>query len=362
MSLDIGIIGLSQSGRTTIFQAATGGAAAKSGEAAHVGVARVPDVRIDKLSAMFNPKKTTYAEVKYLDLGASIKSMTQSGIGGEALRELSNMDELINVVRAFEDNTVPHPQITVDAARDIEAMNLELTFSDLAILERRLSRIDQSLKSAKALERPKYVAEQELLGRLKAELEKDVPLRNVTMDADEEKAISGYQFLSAKPLLIVVNIGEEDLNCVTEIENEFVEKFSGQGCRVIAMCGKLEAELATMDEASAVEFRADYGLAETGLTRTVRASYELLDLISFFTVGPDEVRAWSITAGIPAQQAAGKIHSDIERGFIRAEVVAYDDLIRTGSMPEAKKQGVLRLEGKTYIVKDGDIAHFLFNV
>ncbi|TFG47128.1 MAG: redox-regulated ATPase YchF, partial [Dehalococcoidia bacterium] len=315
-----------------------------------------------KLSAMFNPKKTTYAEVTYLDLGASIKSMTQSGIGGEALRELSNMDELINVVRAFEDNTVPHPQITVDAARDIEAMNLELTFSDLAILERRLSRIDQSLKSAKALERPKYVAEQELLGRLKAELEKDVPLRNVTMDADEEKAISGYQFLSAKPLLIVVNIGEEDLNCVTEIENEFVEKFSGQGCRVIAMCGKLEAELATMYEASAVEFRADYGLAETGLTRTVRASYELLDLISFFTVGPDEVRAWSITAGIPAQQAAGKIHSDIERGFIRAEVVAYDDLIRTGSMPEAKKQGVLRLEGKTYIVKDGDIAHFLFNV
>lgn len=362
MSLDIGIIGLAQSGRTTIFQAATGGAAAKSGEAAHVGVARVPDARIDKLSAMFNPKKTTFAEVKYLDLGASVKSLAQSGVGGEALRELSNMDELINVVRAFEDDTVPHPQITVDAARDIEAMNLELTFSDLAILERRLGRIEQSLKSAKAIERPKFIAEQDLLTRLKGELEKDIPLRDVALDAEEEKTISGYQFLSAKPLLIVVNIGEEDLSRAAEIEKDLSERFSGRGCRVIAMCGRLEAELATMDADSAAEFRSDYGLAETGLARTVRASYELLNLISFFTVGPDEVRAWSISAGLPAQQAAGKIHSDIERGFIRAELVAYEDLIRTGSMAEAKKQGVLRLEGKTYIVKDGDIAHFLFNV
>jgi GTP-binding protein YchF len=362
MSLDIGIIGLAQSGRTTIFQAATGGAAAKSGEAAHVGVARVPDTRIDKLTGMFNPKKTTFAEVKYLDLGASVKSLAQSGVGGEALRELSNMDELINVVRAFEDETVPHPQITVDAARDIEAMNLELTFSDLAILERRLGRIEQSLKSAKAIERPKFIAEQDLLARLKGELEKDIPLRDVPLDAEEERTISGYQFLSAKPLLIVVNIGEEDLARVAEIEQDLSERFSGKGCRVIAMCGRLEAELAAMDADSAAEFRSDYGLVETGLARTVRASYELLELISFFTVGPDEVRAWSISAGLPAQQAAGKIHSDIERGFIRAEVVAYDDLIRTGSMAEAKKQGVLRLEGKTYIVKDGDIAHFLFNV
>ncbi|MDV2988995.1 MAG: redox-regulated ATPase YchF [Dehalogenimonas sp.] len=362
MSLDIGIIGLAQSGRTTIFQAATGGAAAKSGEAAHVGVARVPDARIDKLTGMFNPKKTTFAEVKYLDLGASVKSLAQSGVGGEALRELSNMDELINVVRAFEDETVPHPQITVDAARDIEAMNLELTFSDLAILERRLGRIEQSLKSAKAIERPKFIAEQDLLARLKGELEKDIPLRDVPLDAEEERTISGYQFLSAKPLLIVVNIGEEDLARVAEIEQDLSARFSGKGCRVIAMCGRLEAELAAMDADSAAEFRSDYGLVETGLARTVRASYELLELISFFTVGPDEVRAWSISAGLPAQQAAGKIHSDIERGFIRAEVVAYDDLIRTGSMAEAKKQGVLRLEGKTYIVKDGDIAHFLFNV
>lgn len=361
MSLDIGIIGLAQSGRTTIFQAATGGVP-RPGEAAHVGVARVPDERIDRLSAMFNPKKTTYAEVKYLDLGASVKSLTQSGVGGEALRELSNMDGLINVVRAFADDTVPHPQATVDAARDIEAMNLELTFSDLAILERRLGRIEQSMKSAKPAERPKFVAEQELLARLKTELENDIPLRNVALDDEERKAISGYQFLSAKPLLIVVNVGEDDLERVTEIESGLAARFAGEGCRLIAMCGKLEAELAAMDEASAAEFRADYSLTETGLARTVRASYELLDLISFFTVGPDEVRAWSITAGTPAQQAAGKIHSDIERGFIRAEVVAYEELIRTGSMPEAKKQGVLRLEGKTYIVKDGDIAHFLFNV
>jgi hypothetical protein len=358
MALSIGIVGLSMSGRTTIFEAATGGAATtRPGEAAHIGTARVPDARIDKLSGMFKPQKTTLAEVKYLDLGASVKN-----ISGEALRELSAMDELVSVVRAFQDDSVPHPQLTVDAARDIEAMNLELTFSDLAIIERRLERINQSLKTAKALDRPKYNAEQELLGRLKAELEKDIPLRNMDFSAEEEKALSGYQFLSAKPLLIVVNIGEEDLPGVAKIEKEYAGKFSGNQCRLIALCGKLEAELATMDAASAAEFRADYGLYETGLARTIRASYELLNLISFFTVGPDEVRAWSITAGSPAQVAAGKIHSDIERGFIRAEVVTYDELIRTGSMAEAKRQGVLRLEGKTYIVKDGDIAHFLFNL
>ena len=362
MSLDIGIIGLPQSGRTTVFKSATGGVAPKSGEAAHIGTARVPDSRIAKLSAMFNPKKTTYAEVKYLDLGASVKSLAQANVGGEALRELSNMDELINVVRAFEDDTVPHPQITVDAARDIEAMNLELTFSDLAILERRIGRIEQSLKSAKPTERVKFTAEQELLARLKAELENDVPLRRVELSEDEAKLLSGYRFLSAKPLLIVVNIGETDLSRAAEIEQKFAARFAADGCRVIAMCGQIEAELTAMDDETATEFRTDYGLAETGLSRTIRASYELLNLISFFTVGPDEVRAWSITAGTPAQLAAGKIHSDIERGFIRAEVVTYDDLIRTGSMAEAKKQGVLRLEGKTYTVKDGDIAHFLFNI
>jgi hypothetical protein len=306
---------------------------------------------------MFKPQKTTYAEVKYLDLGASVKN-----IGGEALRELSAMDELVSVVRAFSDDSVPHPQLTVDAARDIEAMNLELTFSDLAIIERRLVKIDQSLKTAKALDRPKFFTEQELLNRLKAELEKDIPLRDMDLSAEEEKSLSGYQFLSAKPLLTVVNIGEEDLPRVAKIEKEYSAKFSGNKRRLIAMCGKLEAELTTMDAASAAEFRAEYGLSETGLARTIRASFELLNLISFFTVGPDEVRAWSITAGTPAQQAAGKVHSDIERGFIRAEIVAYIEFIRTGSMAEAKRQGVLRLEGKTYVVKDGDIAQFLFNL
>ena len=358
MALSIGIIGLSMSGRTTVFEAATGGAAAvRPGEAVHVGIARVPDARIDKLSAMFKPQKTTYAEVKYLDLGASVRN-----IGGEALRELSAMDELVSVVRAFKDDSEPHPQLTIDAERDIEAMNLELTFSDLAIIEKRLSKIDQGLKTAKALDRPKFFAEQELLNRLKADLEKDIPLRDVDLSAEEEKSLVGYQFLSAKPLLTVVNIGEEDLPNFDKIEKEYAAKFSGNKRRLIVMCGKLEAELATMDAASATEFRADYGLSETGLARTIRASYELLNLISFFTVGPDEVRAWSITAGTPAQEAAGKIHSDIQRGFIRAEIVAYDDFIRVGSMAEAKKQGVLRLEGKTYIMKDGDIAQFLFNV
>ena len=357
MALSIGIIGLSMSGRTTVFQAATGGVASKSGEAVHVGIARVPDERIDKLSAMFKPQKTTFAEVKYLDLGASVKN-----ISGEALRELSAMDELVSVVRAFKDDSVPHPQLTVDAARDIEAMNLELTFSDLAIIERRLGKIEQSLKAAKAIERPKIIAEQELLNRVKAELEKDVPLREVELTAEEEKALSGYQFLSAKPLLTVVNIGEEDLPNVEKIEKDYSARFSGKKRRLIAMCGKLEAELATMDAASAAEFRSDYGLTETGLSRTIRASYALLNLISFFTAGTDECRAWSITAGTVAQQAAGKIHSDIERGFIRAEIIAYNDFVRVGTMAEAKRQGVLRLEGKTYIVKDGDIAQFLFNV
>ncbi|XUX00468.1 MAG: DUF933 domain-containing protein [Dehalogenimonas sp.] len=358
MALSIGIIGLAMSGRTTIFEAATGGvAAARPGEQVHVGIAKVPDTRIDKLSAIFKPVKTTFAEVKYLDLGASVKN-----ISGEALRELSAMDELVSVVRAFKDDSVPHPQLTVDAARDIEAMNLELTFSDLAIIERRLGKIEQSLKAAKATERPKILAEQELINRLKAELEKDIPLRDVELTEEEEKSLAGYQFLSAKPLLTVINIGEEDLGNVEKIEKEFTAKFSGNKRRLIAICGKLEAELATMDAASAAEFRADYGLVETGLSRTIRASYALLNLISFFTAGPDECRAWSITAGTNAQFAAGKIHSDIQRGFIRAEIVAYDDFIRFGSMAEAKHHGVLRLEGKAYIMKDGDIANFLFNI
>ncbi len=358
MALSIGIIGLSMSGRTTVFEAATGAAAAaRPGETIHIGTAKVPDARIDKLSAMFKPIKTTFAEVKYLDLGASVKN-----IGGEALRELSAMDELVSVVRAFKDDSVPHPQLTVDAARDIEAMNLELTFSDLAIIERRLGKIEQSLKAAKAIDRPKIIAEQELLLRLKGELEKDIPLREVELTEEEEKSLAGYQFLSAKPLLTVVNIGEEDLSNVDKIEKDFAKKFSGNKRRLIALCGKLEAELATMDAASAAEFRSDYGLSETGLSRTIRASYALLNLISFFTAGPDECRAWSITAGTVAQVAAGKIHSDIQRGFIRAEIVAYDDFIRVGTMAEAKRQGILRLEGKTYVMKDGDIAQFLFNI
>jgi GTP-binding protein YchF len=367
MSIDIGIIGLAQSGKTTVFNALTGGKAATGSyterQAAHVGVAKVPESRIDTLADMLQPRRVVPAEVRYIDIGASVRSLAKDkGIGGELLNQLSNADALINVVRAFTEASLPHPEGSLDVARDIVTMDLELVFSDLAIIERRLERIETSLKSAKPAERQAFVHEQETLHRFQAELEKDTPIREMELDPAEVKMIANYQFLTAKPLLIVVNIGEAQLADASAMETELNARYGREECRVITLCGKLETELAQLEDGEAEEFRADFGLKESGLSRVIQQSYQLLGLISFFTTASNEVRAWSIPSGTAAPRAAGKIHTDMERGFIRAEVTGYDDLVKCGGPAQARRQGLVRLEGKDYIVRDGDVITFLFNV
>ena len=368
MSLDIGIIGLPRSGRTTVFNALTRGTAdvdtyTTKAKAPHIGIAKVPDARLCRLTAMFKPKKEVPAEVRYIDIGASIKDLAANqGISGELLNQISGVDALLHVVRAFESESVPYPEGSVDVSRDIVTMDMELAFSDLAIIERRLEKIEKSLKAARPSERQPFLHEQDLLSRLKVSLEKDIPIRELELSAEEMKLISPYQFLTAKPLLAVVNIGEAELGKQAPLELELSASHARADCALAALCGELEMELGQLDNEAAGELCVEYGITERGLNRVLRLSYGLLGLISFFTVGEDETRAWSIRKGTPAVKAAGKIHSDIERGFIRAEVVGYQDLIDCGSQPEARRKGLLRLEGKTYIVQDGDIINFLFNV
>jgi len=367
MSVDIGIVGLSKSGKTTIFNGLTKGTAATgtySAKAqANIGMASVPDDRIHQLAEIFHPKKIVHAEVKYIDIGASVKEMaTDKGIGGQLLNQLSTVDVLVNVVRAFKDDSIVHPEGSLNVERDIEAMNLELAFSDLTILGKKLERMEGSLKAAKAADRQMLLKEQEFLMKIKSNLEKDIPLREMSLTPEENKSLSNFQFLTAKPILTVVNISEDQIAEAKTLEENLNKKYAQPKARVIAACGKLEMELAQMGDEAMADFRKEYGLQESGLDRTIKVSYELLDLISFLTAGEDECRAWPIKKGIEAVKAAGKIHSDIERGFIRAEVIHYTDLLRVGGLVEAKRQGLLRLEGKTYVVQDGDCINFLFNV
>jgi hypothetical protein len=363
MSVDISIIGLPKSGKTTIFNALTGGKARTESPTSNIGVGKVPDPRLNTLADWLHPKKLVSAEVRYFDIGASVKSLAKDlGISGELLNQLSQVDALLAVVRAFTDDSIPHVQGSLNIDRDIMATNLELTFSDMAIIERRLERINLSLKGAKPLERQGLLREQELLAKFQASLGKEVSIREQGLSPDETRAIANYQFLSAKPLLIVVNIGEDQLPQAASLEAELNSRYQRPKCRVITLCGKLEMELAQLDESDAAVFRTELGLKESGLDRTIRASYELLGLITFFTTVSDEVKAWPIPSSTSALQAAGKIHTDIERGFIRAEVISFDDLVRCGGLAEARKKGLLRLEGKNYTVQDGDVITFLFNV
>ncbi len=367
MSVDTGIIGLAKSGRTTVFSALTRGEGTerhtREGLATHIGIAKVPEPCLNVLADMLHPKKVVPASATYIDIGASVKGLVKDkGIGGELLNQLSNVDALINVVRAFSDESIPHVEGSLDIERDIANMNLELIFSDLALLERRLERIGVSLKGAKPPERPGLLREQELLVKIKAELEKDVPIREMALSADEERVITNFQFLTAKPLLVVVNIGEDQLPQAESLAKELNSHYSRPKCRLMTLCGKLEMELAQLDDSAADALRADFGITESGADRVIKLSYELLGLISFFTIASAEVRAWSIQSDTEAIKAAGKIHTDMERGFIRAEVISYNDLVKCGSLAEARKRGLLRLEGKNYIVQDGDVITFLFNV
>jgi hypothetical protein len=363
MSIDIGIIGLAQSGRTTIFNALTKGKADTRSLAPHIGIAKVPEPRLKALADMLRPKRVVPAEVSYIDIGASVKGLGgDKATGGQILNQLSDADALINVVRAFTNESVPHVEGSLDVERDIATANLELALYDLGIIGRRLERIETSLKGAKATERQGLLREQELLAKLKADLEKEVPIRELGLTTDQARIIANYQFLTAKPLLIVVNIGEEQIPQAASLEAELNSRYAKAKSGIITLCGELEMELTQLDDDAAKGFRAEFGITESGLDRIIKLSYELLGLISFFTTVSDEVKAWSIQQGTTALKAAGKIHTDMERGFIRAEVISYDDLMKCGSLAEAHKKGLLRLEGKSYIVQDGDVITFLFNV
>jgi GTP-binding protein YchF len=354
--LNIGIVGLAQVGKTTLFRTLTHahGTGLGSGKPeAHLGVVRVPDARLDRLAEMFKPKKTVHASVEYVDTPGSVIELARSGLQAATLRD---MDALAHVVRAFEDESIPAPGGSVDPHRDVENVELELILSDLASVEKRLERLERDLKKQKnpALERELHV-----LGRCKQALDKQTPLRELPFTPDEEKMIRGFTFLSSKPMLYVLNLGEKDAG-----QTHAAEEYAAQhGVRhrpkteVTAICGKVEAELAEMDDAEAAEFLASYDLTESAVIRLIRSSYHLLGLISFFTVGENECHAWTIRSGMTAVEAAGEIHTDLQKGFIRAEVVPYDDLIQAGGLAEARQRGTLRLEGKEYVVKDGEIVH-----
>jgi GTP-binding protein YchF len=349
-----GIIGLPQVGKTSLFKILTKAKIEERGHSRqeHIGVARVPDERLDRLSALYEPKKTTFASVEFVDVAA---------IGQEALKEtafltsLRAVDALIHVLRGFEDDSIAHVG-PIDPLRDINSVEFDLMVSDLTQIEKRLERLEKDLKKMRTSELER---EHELLLRAKEALENEQPLRELEMTPEEKKLIKGFTFLSQKPILYAVNIGEsttlgDDLEAaVSRFKLEEVANRPNAG--VTAICGKVEAELAEMDDEEAVDFLASYGLHESGLVRLIRKSYELLGLLSFFTAGEDECRAWTIPIGSKAPQAAGAIHSDLEHHFIRAETIRWDKLLEAGSEAAARGKGTLRLEGKEYIVQDGDV-------
>ncbi len=354
----LGIVGLPQSGKTTLYNALTRGSVptgAVSGKIeVHTAVVDVPDQRVDRLSEMFNPKKTIYAKVTYADIAGLDGSAGKTGISGNLLNQLAQMDGFIHVVRAFEDDNVPHPAGSVDALRDIETMDTEFVLNDLISVERKLERLTDERRKGAGRDKMAIDREIELFQRMHALLSEETPLRDMELTPDEEKALLGYGFLSRKPMLIVINLAEsQEAPTVT---------YTHQHSKVVALKGKLEMEIAQLPPDEMELFLEEYGIEEPSLNRMIRLSYDLLGLISFFTVGEDEVRAWTVRQGATAPEAAGEIHSDLQKGFIRAEVIHYEELMALGGMTEAKAKGKLRLEGKEYIVKDGDILNIRFHV
>src|SRR5450631_1114258 len=353
-----GIIGLPQVGKTSLFGILTklrlSEQAFSNPREAHIGVAKVPDERLDKLAALYNPKKLTHASVEYVDVGA---------IGQDALKEtayighLRQVDALIHVLRAFENDAIPHVG-AIDPLRDIKNVEFDLMVSDLGQIEKRLERLEKDLKKMKT---PELERENELLIKANAHLGTEKPLREMEMSLEDKKRIRGFMFLSEKPILYVLNIGES--TTLSKDSEEAVAKYgiaevaARPNTGALAVCAKVEAELAEMSDEDAAEFLSSYGLQESGLVRLIRKTYELLGLISFFTVGEDECRAWTVERGSKAVEAAGAIHTDLSKHFIRAETIHWDQLLDAGSEAEARARGTLRLEGKEYIVKDGDVMH-----
>ncbi len=354
----LGIIGLPQSGKTTIFNALTRGdqpVTVSGGRfEVHTAVVEVPDVRLDRLSCLFKPGKTTYAKVTYADIAGLEGSPTRSGLAGSLLNQLAQMDGFIHVVRCFESLSVPHPSGSVDPRRDIAAMDGELLLNDLISIERKLERLDEERSRGSRRDRAQFEREAALFEKLRQALLANTPLRDVGLSTEQEKALSGYGFLTRKPVVLLPNLsdGQEP----PELEYPFANSV------VVPLQGKLEMELAQLPVEDAEIFMLEFGIQRLGLARMISLSYELLGLQSFFTVGKDEVRAWTVRQGATALEAAGAIHTDLQKGFIRAEVVAYEDLLALGGLAEARARGKLRLEGKDYTVRDGDIVHIRFNV
>ncbi len=365
--LRAGLIGFPASGKTSLFQLLTSAregpssgekSGGKSGGKAdaNVGVSRVPDERLDKLTALFNPRKHVPATVEFADIAGVGGART----GAQALLDVvpfRNADALLHVVRMFRDPSIPHPAGSVDPARDVRTMEDEVILADLGVVERRLERLERDLRKGNNADLRK---EQDILLRCRTALEEGRPLRALDLTGEDAKRLRGFQFLSAKPLLIVLNLDEADLPRADEaVGLAGIEAFiSGAATRAVSICAKIELEIAQLDPADAGAFMADLGLGESGLDRVIRASYDLLGYISFFTVGEDENRAWSIPRDTPAVLAAGEIHTDISRGFIRAEVVRYEQLLARGTLAACRDHGELRLEGKEYIVRDGDVINF----
>lgn len=354
--MQLGILGLPKAGKTTLFNTLTASSHETDKFAAskktHIAIAKVPDARLARLRDLFNPKRYVPATVEYVDIPG-----IQKGEGSESLdlAELRTVDALVHVVRAFEDPELLHSSGSVDPSRDVETIDLELVLADHELVERRIERLHKSTKRGLSREEQH---ELELLTQvILPALETERPLRDVELKPEDEKRLRGFQLLSAKPMLVVFNVGEDQLG----EELDFGAQ-TGEHCRTVVISAPIEAEISRLSPEEQQDFLADLGLEEPSLDRVLRASYDLLGLISFFTVGEDEVRAWTLRRGSCARDAAGAIHSDIARGFIRAEVVAWDDLLRLGSLAACRDQGILRLEGKEYVMSDGEVAHFRFNV
>ncbi len=331
----------------------------------NVGVVKVPDERLTKLTELFKPKREVPADVTYVDLPApplSVDGREAAEIPADQLARLRNADELLHVVRAFENPAVARADGALDPMRDVESLDLEFILADLGVIEKRIERLQTQGRHGTPAEREANDRELAVLETLAPPLREGTPIRDLDLSEDDAKRIRGFRFLTEKPVLVLLNVGDNDVPRSAQIVSDFAARYRHQQSGVEALSARIEMEIGQLDEEEAAIFRSDLGLTESSLEKIIRDSYRLLGLISFFTAGPDETRAWTIPAGSTAVDAAGAIHSDLARGFIRAEIVEYDDLIKLGSFPEARKVAKLRSEGKDYLMKDGEVVEIRFNV